>query len=103
MSKNKKRPSTFDLEMRDASFKKSFNAQYKEFALSELLLALMEGDKISIRKLANAADLSPTSIQKMRTGEQKDIKVSNLMRIAGEFGYSLVLEKEGHKISLNHV
>ena len=103
MSKSKKNTSTFELEMRDASFKKAFDAQYKEFALSELLLSLMEGDNTSVRKLANAAGLSPTSIQKMRSGEQKDIKVSNLMRIAGEFGYSLVLEKEGHRISLEHV
>ena len=86
--------------MRDSSFKKEFDKAYEEFSLSELLLSLMEDDDISVRKLAKAAGLSSTSIQKMRSGEQKDIKVSNFMRIASEFGYRLVLEKEGQLISL---
>ena len=92
--------STFDLEMLDSSFKKEFDKAYEEFALSELLLSLMAEDHISVRKLAKAAGLSPTSVQKMRSGKQKDIKVSNFMRIVNEFGYSIVLEKEGERILL---
>lgn len=92
--------STFDQEMQDSSFKKEFDKAYEEFALSELLLSLMAEDHISVRKLAKAAGLSPTSVQKMRSGEQKDIKVSNFMRIVNEFGYSIVLEKEGERILL---
>jgi len=101
MSRNKRALSSFELEMQDTSFKKAFNDEYREFALSELLLALMEGEETSVRKLAKAAGLSATSIQKIRSGDQKDIKVSNLIRIAGEFGYSLILEKEGRRIALN--
>lgn len=87
--------------MKSATFKVAFNEPYKELALSELLLALMEDeDDISVRKLAKAAGLSATSIQKMRSGEQKDTKVSNFLRIAREFGYSVVLEKEGKRILL---
>ena len=92
--------STFDQKMQDSSFKKEFDKAYEEFALSELLLSLMAEDHISVRKLAKAAGLSPTSVQKMRSGEQKDIKVSNFMRIVNEFGYSIVLEKEGERILL---
>lgn len=92
--------STFDQEMQDSSFKKEFDKAYEEFALSELLLSLMAEDHISVRKLAKAAGLSPTSVQKMRSGKQKDIKVSNFMRIVNEFGYSIVLEKEGERILL---
>ena len=55
MSKSNKSVTTFEIEMRDPSFKKEFDAQYKEFALSELLLSLMEGDSTSVRKLAKAA------------------------------------------------
>ena len=92
--------STFDQEMQDSSFKKEFDKAYEEFVLSELLLSLMAEDHISVRKLAKAAGLSPTSVQKMRSGKQKDIKVSNFMRIVNEFGYSIVLEKEGERILL---
>lgn len=100
MKKAKKQQSTFEQEMKDASFKEEFDKAYQEFALSELLLSLMAEDDISVRKLAKAAGLSPTSIQKMRSGEQRDIKVSNLLRIAQEFGYSLVLEKGNQRIPI---
>jgi DNA-binding Xre family transcriptional regulator len=100
MTKTKKQISTFEQEMLDVSFKKEFDKAYQEFALSELLLALMQEGKTSVRKLAKAAGLSATSIQKMRSGDQKDIKVSNLLRIASEFGYSIVLEKGNQRIPL---
>lgn len=100
MKKAKKQQSTFGQEMKDASFKEEFDKAYQEFALSELLLSLMAEDDISVRKLAKAAGLSPTSIQKMRSGEQRDIKVSNLLRIAQEFGYSLFLEKGNQRIPI---
>ena len=101
MSKNKNQLSTFEQEMQSATFKNAFNEAYKEFALSELLLALMEDeDDVSVRKLAKAAGLSATSIQKMRSGEQKDTKVSNFLRIVNELGYTVVMEKDGKRIHL---
>lgn len=75
MTKTKKQQSTFEQKKQDVSFKEVFEKAYTEFALSELLLSLMDEDDISVRKLAKAAGLSPTSIQKIRSGEQKDIKV----------------------------
>ncbi len=82
--------STFDREMQDPEIKKVFDNEYKEFVLSELLIALMEEDTISVRKLAKASGLSPSLIQKMRSGEQKDVRVSNFIRIAKELGYRLI-------------
>lgn len=35
----------------DSNFEKDLNKRYREFILSELLLAVMEEDHISIRKL----------------------------------------------------
>ena len=95
---NKKVVSTFEKEILDAEFKEKFDNEYKEFVLSELLVALMEGDDISVRKLAKAANLSPTSIQKMRSGTQKDIKIKNFITIAAQLGYKLILEKGDRRI-----
>ena len=39
---SKKSISTFEREMKNAKFKKSFEKSYKELLLSELLIAIME-------------------------------------------------------------
>ncbi len=77
MTKAKKTLSTFEREMKNAKFKKAFDKSYKEFLLSELLIAIMENDEISVRDLAKEAGLSPTIIQKIRSGKQDDLKISN--------------------------
>jgi len=91
--KNKKPMSTYEREMQNPSFRKQYKKDLKEFVLSELMLALMEGDEVSVRKLAKMAGLSPTTIQKMRSGKQKDMRVKNFARLVNELGFQLVLEK----------
>jgi DNA-binding Xre family transcriptional regulator len=86
--------------MQDPAFKEQFEKEYKEFALSELLLAMMEEDDMSVRKLAKAVGISPSVIQKLRSGEQQDLKLTNFVNIAKEFGYTLVLEKGENRIRL---
>ena len=61
--KKKKRESTFDRMMKDPEPRKNFEEGYREFLISELLLALMEEDDISVRKLAKEAGVSPKLIQ----------------------------------------
>ena len=78
---NKKPLSTFEREMKHARFKKTFEKHYKEFLLSELLIALMEKDEKSVRGLAQEVGLSPTIIQKIRSGKQTDIKINNFVTI----------------------
>lgn len=92
--------STYEREMKNPKFKKQFQREYKEFILSELLCAMMKEDDMSVRKLAKAVNLSPSIIQKLRSGEQKDMKVTNFVNIAKEFGYTLVLEKGENRIRL---
>jgi len=96
-----RKKSTFEREMQNAGFRKSFEKEYNELLLSELLLAVMENDKISVRNLAKAANLSPTVIQKIRSGQQKDIKVGNFISIMQECGYDLILEKGDQRIHLH--
>ncbi len=82
---SKKSLSTYDRIMQDPKRRNSFEKEYKEFVLSELLLALMENDAKSVRKLAKEAGLSPTAIQDIRSGKQKDIRLTKFLNIARAF------------------
>jgi DNA-binding Xre family transcriptional regulator len=96
----KKILSTFEREMQDPAFRKEFDKEYQEFLLSELIASMMEEDQKSVRKLADEVNLSPTVIQKLRSGKQEDVKLSNFLNIVHACGYSLVLEKGHSRISL---
>ena len=68
--------------------------------MSEATTFLTQGDDKSVRKLAEEADLSPSIIQNIRSGKQHDIKVSNLLKIAHAFGYTLILERGDERLTL---
>lgn len=87
--------------MQDKDFENEYKKEYHEFALSELLLALMEGDCKSVRTLAKEAGLSANTIQNIRSGKQKDIRLQSFRNIAKAYGYELVLEKKGERISVS--
>ena len=92
--------STFDREMKNATFKNHFYEGYKEFLLSELIIAMMEKDKKSVRQLAQEVHLSTNVIQKLRSKQQLDIKLSNFINIAHACGYSLTMARGKEKIAL---
>lgn len=100
MTKTTQPRSTFDELMEDDDFRQEFEAGYQEFLLSELIHAIMAGDTLSVRQLAKEVGMSPTAIQNLRSGKAQDIKLSNFMAIVGTYGYQLVLEKDGERISL---
>lgn len=93
----------FDKWKSDPGFKKDFDKEYREFALSELMLALMEDDKKSVRKLAEIVGLSPTAIQDLRSGKTKDVKFKNFLNIAEACGFELELVKGEKRIPLHFV
>jgi len=95
---NKRSISTYDRLVQDSDFKAEYQKEYREFVLSELLLALMDGDNKSVRKLAKEAGLSANTIQNIRSGKQRDIRLQNFKRIIESYGYRLVLEKNGERI-----
>ena len=72
----KKIKSTVDkfVESMSPKEKKTFGEEYKELLLSEMILAAMEEDNVSVRRLAKLARVSPTIIQSMRSGIKKDFK-----------------------------
>jgi transcriptional regulator with XRE-family HTH domain len=100
MTKPKKSISTFEREMKNSKFKKAFDKSYKEFLLSELLIAIMEKDDKSVRKLAKETGVSPTIIQNIRSGKQENLKVSNFVSIAHACGYKVILEKNDDRFEI---
>lgn len=102
MLKTKKTLSTFEREMKNAKFKKAFDKSYKEFLLSELLIAMMEEDEISVRDLAKEVGLYPTIIQKVRSGKQDDLKISNFVSIVRACGFKVILEKDDERIEIEN-
>lgn len=86
--------------MKKATFRKKFEKAYNEFLLSEIINSLMENDSKSVRKLAEEVGLSPTVIQKLRSGKQDDVKLSNFINISHACGYNVILENGTERISL---
>ena len=93
MTKKNKRMTTFEREMQDVKFKETFDKEYQEFALQELISAMAEGDTKSVRALAKAAGLHPNAIQNLKSGKTADIKMTSFLKIAHAYGYTLQLVK----------
>lgn len=93
MTKKTKQLTTFEREMQNAKFKESFDKEYQEFAVQELLAAMAEGDAKSVRALAKAAGLHPNAIQNLKSGKTADIKMTSFLKIAKAYGYTLELVK----------
>lgn len=81
----------------DSKFEKDLEKRYREFILSELLLAVMEEDHISIRKLAKEAGVSPSLIQDLRTGKKDNLTFRSFSNIVEALGYDIILEKRKRK------
>jgi len=99
MNKQKKEySSTYErLIHEDPEFEKDLNKRYREFILSELLLATMEEDHVSIRKLAKEAKVSPSLIQDLRTGKKDNLTLKSFSNIVEALGYDIVLERKQKK------
>lgn len=96
----KKILSTYERLAQDPARKKKMDEEYQELLLSELIIALMEEDHISVRKLAEAAGLSPSIVQDIRSGKKDNLTLRSFANIISALGYSIVLEKsQGHQHS----
>ncbi|MDP1609263.1 MAG: helix-turn-helix transcriptional regulator [Chlamydiales bacterium] len=63
----------------------------RELLISELLLAAMKEDHLSVRKLAAEADVSPTIIQNLKSGKKTNITINTLSRILDVIDYQIIL------------
>ena len=73
MKKNKNAKSEYDREMESPKFRKLFEREYGELLLSELILAMMDEDKVSVRKLAKEIGIAPSVLQSVRSGTHSNI------------------------------
>jgi DNA-binding Xre family transcriptional regulator len=85
----KKGKSTYEAFIEDKKQKTLLDEEYQALLVSELLLAAMEEDHISVRKLAAAAGVSPTIIQGLRSGKKTNITVDTLSKILDAIGYQI--------------
>lgn len=97
---NKKPRTMYDELMEDVEFKEMFDKSYRELVLSELLLAIMSEDKVSIRSLAKQAGISPTIIQDLRSGKRDNLTLKTFSNLLDALGYDIVLEKRQKKEEL---
>jgi DNA-binding Xre family transcriptional regulator len=86
--------------MQNHEFKKKHEDSYRELVLSELLLAIMSEDKISIRSLAKQAGISPAIIQDIRSGKRDNLTLKTFANLIDALGYNLVLENRNQKKGL---
>ena len=101
---SKKMKSTIDafMDSLSAKEKKNLDEEYQELLLSELILAAMEMDNISVRKLAKLAGVSPTIIQSMRSGAKKNFTLQSFLKVLKGLGSKgLMVELHGRYIPIN--
>lgn len=84
---------TYERLTQNPKRKAKIEKEYNQLLLSELLIALMEEDHVSVRKLAKAAGISPSIIQDIRSGKKENITLKSFSNIAAALGYGIVLEK----------
>ena len=99
---NKKIKTTFEEFMgaKTPEQRKEYEEGYRDFLLSELILAAMEEDDVSVRKLAKLADLSPTIVQDMKSGAKVSFNTKSLFKVLQGLGFNVLLERNGIVTSL---
>jgi len=88
MIMTKKILSTYDEHLKGMTKarRKKFDEGYRDLLLSELLIAIMQEDTISVRELAKAAGISPTIIQGVRSGASQNVTMQSFLKIMSAWG-----------------
>lgn len=94
----KEAKSTYEefMEAKTPAQRKKYEDGYREFLISEMILAAMEEDDISVRKLAKLAGVSPTIVQEMKSGSKESFNTRSFFKVLRSLGYNFLLEKNGH-------
>ena len=93
----KKKLSTYEETILNSKVKKDLDTGYKELVISELVLALMQEDHVSVRMLAKEAGLSPTTIQELKT-KNKLPNMKTFFKIMDHFNLRVTIQKENGQI-----
>lgn len=79
--------------MKNPKFRKLFEKEYNELVLSELILAMMAEDKVSVRKLAKQIGVSPSVVQSVRSGKHKNITLKTFIKMIAALGGEIAVKK----------
>lgn len=81
--------------------RKQFDKEHKEFLISEMILAAMAEDNVSVRQLAKLAGVSPTLVQDLRSGVKQNATIKTFLKIVSALGYNILLEKNGEFLHID--
>ena len=100
---NKKAKTTTEkfLEALSVEEKKQFDKELQRQALSEMVLAAMHQDMVSVRKLAKLAGVSPTIVQAMRSEQKTDYSIKSIIKVLHSLGFTFLLKKDGEITELD--
>ncbi|MGB8468328.1 MAG: hypothetical protein WCE21_04945 [Candidatus Babeliales bacterium] len=102
--KEKRTQSTYEkfVEKLSPKEKKEFEQEYRELVLSELILAAMKEDAVSVRELAKMADVSPTVVQAMRSGSRSNYSLDTFYKILKSLGFNqFMVGRDGQFINID--
>lgn len=100
----KKSKTTYDefIEKLSPQQKQEFDEEYRELLLSELVLAAMAQDDISVRELASMAGVSPTIVQAMRSRANKSYSLDTFYKVLKSLGFNqFMVGKDGEYFSID--
>ena len=93
MKKNKVAKSTYQKELTDPKFRKLFEREYAELLLSELILAMMAEDKISVRNLAKEVGIAPSVLQSVSSGNHANLTLKNFVKLISALGGEVTIRR----------
>jgi DNA-binding Xre family transcriptional regulator len=100
MKKRANTKSTYEKEMENPKFRKLFEKEYGELVLSELILAMMAEDNVSVRKLAKQIGVAPSVVQSVRSGKHKNITLKTFIKMIAALGGEIAVKRGGAYVPL---
>jgi DNA-binding Xre family transcriptional regulator len=100
MKKRANTKSTYEKEMENPKFRKLFEKEYGELVLSELILAMMAEDNVSVRKLAKQIGVAPSVVQSVRSGKHKNMTLKTFIKMIAALGGEVAVKRGGAYVPL---
>lgn len=88
--------STYDRMMQNPDWSADFISGYEEFLISETLIEMMNEQKFTVKSLAERAGVSTTTIQNIKKGSAKNMKLKTIIPVLSVLGCKLKLEKNAN-------
>jgi DNA-binding Xre family transcriptional regulator len=85
--------------VKDPAVRRRVDEKKRDIYLSTLLIEEMKKHRLSVRKLADRAHVSPSTIQSIRSGEAENVGLGKLERILGLVGRTIDFPPVGEMAS----